>query len=148
MRAVSKLTLALLLSLAALPLKAQDRAAMIQYFIELEEVELRATEIIEAMRDEMIADNRKLTIANFGDTYGSIFEDYRDAYIDATEQAYAVYSDQQISELYEFYRSDFGQWYRLQQTEFGPRIEELMQPARQTLRRAIVEARKNKRRKK
>jgi hypothetical protein len=123
----------LILFLFPLSSLAQSREEMIQYFLEFEDVETRATDIMEGLRDELVASDKKITNANFIEIFGTVFEDYRDAYIIANEKAYSVYSDQEIKQLYDFYTSDFGQWYRLQEEEFGPRVREHMEEPREML---------------
>ena len=106
---------------------------MVQYFLEYEDIETRATQIMEGLRDELVASDKKITNANFNEIFGTVFEDYRDAYIDSNEKAYSVYSDEEITQLFDFYTSDFGEWYRLQEEEFGPRVREHMEEAREVL---------------
>ena len=124
---------------------AADRDEMVRYFIELEDIESVADKMIVKMRDELIGSDKKITNANFAETYGDLFEDYRDAYITANIRACDVYSDQQINDLYEFYQSDFGKWYRQEETAFGPRLRELMDGANKVLRSGVAGKRNGKR---
>lgn len=135
--------LIILLILASNSLAA-DRAQMIEYFIALENVETQATEIIEKLQDELVGSDKHITHANFSETFGEIFEDYRDAYIEANAKAYDVYSDAQIQDLYDFYQSDFGKWYRQEEENYGPRVRDLMKNATETWQQGIIDKRQSK----
>ncbi|NND82375.1 MAG: hypothetical protein HKN50_08100 [Gammaproteobacteria bacterium] len=139
----TKLLLLLCGAFFSAPTLAADRAEMIDFFLEFEEVEEYATESIDKLRDELIASDKKITLRNFPEHFGALFEDYRDALIDANREAYAVYSDEEIKQLYDFYRSDFGTWYLQEVEAFGPRVRELMQDASKTLQAGVAERRRN-----
>jgi len=136
-RAFSVVTLLMVTSLSA----ATDRSEMIAFFIQLENVEDRADQIVEDLKDELIKSDKNITDSNFDRTFGEDFEDYREAYITANEDAYGVYSDSQIKQLYDFYKSPFGEWYRQEEKAFGPRVNENMKEANQILRAEILSKR-------
>lgn len=119
-----------------------DREAMIEYFLEIEEIDEHATEVVERMRDRMIASDKKLTLRKFPALYGDLFEDYREAYIAAVAEVYAIYSDEEIKNLYDFYHSDFGKWYQREEDAFGPRLEELLEVPGKELSNAIAKRRR------
>lgn len=116
---------------------AVERSEMIQFFIELEEVEARADEIVEELKHNLIRSDKKITDSNFERDFGDIFEHYREAYITANENAYSAYSDEQIKELYDFYKSPFSEWLRQQEEVFGSRVNDYMDEAGQVLRAGI-----------
>lgn len=137
-----------LLVLLSANAKALDRQEMIDYFLELEEIETVATNIMESLRDELVASDKKITNANFDQLYGDVFEDYREAYIQANTKAYEVYTDEQIVDLYNFYESDFGRWYRQEERDFGPRVRANMKDATEALKNGIASQRRKKRKSK
>lgn len=141
---MKKIVLLFMLAFAA-NAQAMDRDEMIQYFLDYEDVESISTDVVEKLRFELIASDKKITNANFEEIFGTIFEDYREAYIEANAKAYEVYSDEELKALYDFYESDFGDWYRQAEKDFGPNVRKNMEEAREALSIGISNARRKKR---
>lgn len=127
---------------------ALEREEMIEYFLDYEEIETLATDVMDDLKNQLIASDKKITNANFDEIYRDVFEDYRESYISANAKAYEVYSDQELQALYDFYQSDFGDWYRQAEKDFGPRVRENMSDATDTLQIAISQLRRKKRNRK
>ena len=114
--------------------RAQNEAAILKHL----EIENITNSAIEQYRNEAVRLYPSISSENVDEKFSDVFKLGREQIFNAYKQSLVAFTDEELSELIEFYKTDFGKWYLNNFQKFNNTAIENMNNATKKLNDAYI----------
>ena len=115
--------------------RVQNEAAILKHL----EIENITNSAIEQYRNEAVRLYPSITSENVDENFSDVFKLGREQIYNAYKQSLSAFTEEELSELIKFYKTDFGKWYLNNFQKFNIKAIENMNHATKQLNDAYIQ---------